>query len=200
MSEVAAIVSYLRSRVTIQPEVAIVCGSGLSGLANLVEDAVTIEYTDIPHFPRSTVEGHGNVLVFGTLEGKKVVVMKGRFHFYEVRPSFAEARPDATPGASHNPIALTTTRGTRTAGLQADGRLHRRARLCGAGREGAPRDERRRRRERWCVRLRSPRREAAVSFTVGCCRCGHLSSAHGSHRRVVVVMESTCDGHCSRAS
>lgn len=106
MSEVAAIVSYLRSRVSIQPEVAIVCGSGLSGLANLVEDAVTIEYTDIPHFPRSTVEGHGNVLVFGTLEGKKVVVMKGRFHFYEVGrvlPTPGVMRDHAQPPAAAQP-------------------------------------------------------------------------------------------------
>lgn len=55
----------------------------MSGLAGLVEDAQSIEYSSIPGFPRSTVEGHGNVLVFGKLEGKNVVVMKGRFHFYE---------------------------------------------------------------------------------------------------------------------
>jgi hypothetical protein len=152
-SEVAEIVSYLRSRVTIQPEVAIVCGSGLSGLATLVEDAVTIDYTDIPHFPRSTVEGHGNVLVFGTLEGKKVVVMKGRFHFYEVRQKFRRGGQARSARAEQQPPtgSLQLAPLHRRAGLQALRRLHRRARLRGAGRQGAARHQRGGRRQRGCV-------------------------------------------------
>ena len=76
-------VRYLRKRIAFKPEIAIICGSGLAGLTNVIEDSVSIPYTDIPNFPRSTVEGHGNELVFGTMGGHKVVALKGRFHFYE---------------------------------------------------------------------------------------------------------------------
>ncbi len=65
------------------PDVALILGSGLGELADSIEDAVKIEYKDIPHFPVSTVAGHKGQLVIGTLEGKKVIAMQGRFHFYE---------------------------------------------------------------------------------------------------------------------
>lgn len=65
------------------PRVAIVLGSGLGGLADDIEQPHAIPYGDIPHFPRSTVEGHAGRLVFGTLEGVPVVAMQGRFHLYE---------------------------------------------------------------------------------------------------------------------
>ncbi|KAJ2780819.1 Purine nucleoside phosphorylase [Coemansia javaensis] len=67
-----------------RPEVGIVCGSGLSSLADTLEgDVVAVKYDDIPGFVRSTVEGHKGQLVFGTLSGKQVVCMQGRFHCYE---------------------------------------------------------------------------------------------------------------------
>ncbi|WP_027964520.1 purine-nucleoside phosphorylase [Halalkalibacillus halophilus] len=65
------------------PEIGMILGSGLGVLANEIEDAVAISYSDIPHFPTSTVEGHKGQLVFGTLQGKKVIAMQGRFHYYE---------------------------------------------------------------------------------------------------------------------
>ncbi len=75
--------AFIRSKIEMQPEIAAVLGSGLGVLADEVEEAVEINYADIPHFPVSTVEGHAGKLVIGKLEGKAVMVMKGRFHYYE---------------------------------------------------------------------------------------------------------------------
>ena len=66
-----------------QPTVGIILGTGLGALANEVEIDVAIPYASIPGFPLSTVESHSGQLIFGTLSGKPVVVMQGRFHFYE---------------------------------------------------------------------------------------------------------------------
>ena len=74
---------YVRSRIGAPPEVALVLGSGLGGLAEELEGAVAITYADIPHFPVSTAPGHAGRLVAGTLSGRSVIVMQGRFHFYE---------------------------------------------------------------------------------------------------------------------
>lgn len=75
--------TYLKEKGMNLPEVGLILGSGLGELANEVEDAVAIPYEDIPEFPVSTVEGHAGQLVYGTLGGKKVLAMQGRFHFYE---------------------------------------------------------------------------------------------------------------------
>lgn len=64
-------------------EIAIVLGSGLGDLAEEVEDAVYIDYHDIPHFPVSTVKGHKGRLVVGRLMNRRVMCMQGRFHYYE---------------------------------------------------------------------------------------------------------------------
>jgi purine-nucleoside phosphorylase len=69
-----------------KPRVAVVLGSGLGGVADAVEEAIDIPYDDIPYFPISTVEGHAGRLVIGSLGGIDVVLMKGRFHFYEGYP------------------------------------------------------------------------------------------------------------------
>ena len=66
-----------------QPEAGIILGSGLGSIVNDIAVEKEIRYEDIPHFPISTVEGHSGKLIFGELGGKKVVVMAGRFHFYE---------------------------------------------------------------------------------------------------------------------
>ncbi|HLZ61851.1 MAG TPA: purine-nucleoside phosphorylase [Ktedonosporobacter sp.] len=68
---------------TLKPAVAVILGSGLGDLAAEVEDAVAIPYAEIPHFAHSTVVGHAGRLLIGTLEDVPVVVMQGRFHFYE---------------------------------------------------------------------------------------------------------------------
>ena len=76
--------AYVRSKVGTDPiEIGMILGSGLGELANEVEDAVVVPYHDIPHFPASTVPGHAGRLVTGRLEGRRVLVMQGRFHFYE---------------------------------------------------------------------------------------------------------------------
>lgn len=73
----------VRKRTTYRPQVGIILGSGLSGLADSVRDAARIPYTDLPQFPVSTVHGHSGQLVIGELEGQNVLVMQGRVHFYE---------------------------------------------------------------------------------------------------------------------
>ncbi len=65
------------------PEIGMILGSGLGVLGNEVENPVKIDYSEIPGFPVSTVPGHAGRLVIGTLEGRQVLVMQGRFHFYE---------------------------------------------------------------------------------------------------------------------
>ena len=66
-----------------KPQIGLVLGSGLGDMADSIEDAVIIDYHDIPHFPVSTVPGHKGRLVIGKLEGKMVLCMQGRFHYYE---------------------------------------------------------------------------------------------------------------------
>ena len=75
--------SFLKSQVSEIPEIAIILGTGLGDLINYINDAQTIDYKDIPHFPVSTVEGHSGKLIFGFLGNKRVMAMQGRFHYYE---------------------------------------------------------------------------------------------------------------------
>ncbi len=74
---------FLQSRISVSPKIGIILGSGLGGLVNEVEITEKISYSDIPDFPVSTVEGHSGYLIFGRLGGREVVVMQGRFHYYE---------------------------------------------------------------------------------------------------------------------
>ncbi|MCE5169657.1 purine-nucleoside phosphorylase [Paenibacillus profundus] len=75
--------AYIKTRIDATPDIGLILGSGLGILADLVENPVTIPYQDIPHFPQSTVEGHAGELLIGQIEGRTVVMMKGRFHMYE---------------------------------------------------------------------------------------------------------------------
>ncbi len=75
---------YIRGKIgSFVPEVAMILGSGLGFLGDVVEDAVPVPYDGIPHFKPSTAPGHKGRLVFGTLSGRKVAVMQGRMHHYE---------------------------------------------------------------------------------------------------------------------
>jgi len=74
---------FIESRTKLKPEVALILGSGLSSIADAVSDAVRIPFSQIPHFAKSTVEGHKGELVIGKLSGKNVFIMAGRIHFYE---------------------------------------------------------------------------------------------------------------------
>ncbi|QJD82344.1 purine-nucleoside phosphorylase [Cohnella herbarum] len=75
--------AFIRSTTDVRPEIGLILGSGLGVLGDELEDAVSIPYEDIPHFPVSTVEGHAGELLIGKLQGRNVVLMRGRFHMYE---------------------------------------------------------------------------------------------------------------------
>ena len=81
--QVEEAVSFLRSHHPVIPEILIQLGTGLGGLADGLENPTTIAYQDIPNFPRSTVTSHAGNLVCGTLAGKQVAILQGRFHYYE---------------------------------------------------------------------------------------------------------------------
>ena len=83
MQEISAAKKYIQSFSNSRPELAVILGSGLGSLVNEVESKISIPYSDIPGFPTPTVAGHAGRLVLGKLAGKKVVVMQGRFHYYE---------------------------------------------------------------------------------------------------------------------
>lgn len=71
---------YIKSRVSLTPQIGIICGSGLGRLAEIVTEPTVVKYSEIKQFPKSTVVGHAGNLVFGKLADKNVVVMQGRFH------------------------------------------------------------------------------------------------------------------------
>jgi len=82
--QVAEAAAFVKARLgTLAPRVGIVLGSGLGAAAETIDDPVIVPYSEIPHFPQSTVEGHSGRLVAGLLGGAPVIVMQGRVHFYE---------------------------------------------------------------------------------------------------------------------
>lgn len=81
--------AFVELQLSGKPEIAVVLGSGLGPLADLVEDPVQIPYGDVPHFSVSTVSGHAGELIGGSLKGRRLLCMNGRVHFYEGY-SFAE--------------------------------------------------------------------------------------------------------------
>ena len=82
-TRVSEAIDFIKGKIVELPEVGIVLGTGLGGLATEIRNSVSIPYEAIPHFPSSTVEGHAGELILGSLSGRQVVAMKGRFHFYE---------------------------------------------------------------------------------------------------------------------
>lgn len=76
-------VSYIKEKTNFTPEYGVILGSGLGGFTNDISIEYTLPYEEIPNFPVSTVQGHKGALVFGTVGGKKVMAMQGRFHYYE---------------------------------------------------------------------------------------------------------------------
>lgn len=81
--KIKATVEYINKQIENKPIVGIVCGSGLANIVNIIKTEKILDYSDIPNFPVSTVEGHKSKLIFGTLGNKQVIAMQGRFHFYE---------------------------------------------------------------------------------------------------------------------
>jgi purine-nucleoside phosphorylase len=83
MQQLEATAGFIQSKISTKANTAIILGSGLGNLSSVIEADFSIPYSEIPNFPVSTVEGHKGRLILGTLNGKKVWVMEGRFHFYE---------------------------------------------------------------------------------------------------------------------
>ncbi|MDX9909446.1 MAG: purine-nucleoside phosphorylase [Mariniphaga sp.] len=83
LEKIKATASYINERIKAHPEIGIILGTGLGGLVKEIEIIDSIPYSEIPHFPVSTVEGHAGRLIFGKLGNKKILAMQGRFHYYE---------------------------------------------------------------------------------------------------------------------
>jgi len=83
INKIQETLSVIRNYTKDDYPVGIILGTGLGGLVNEIKIEHTIEYADLPHFPLSTVESHHGKLIFGSINGKKVVAMQGRFHYYE---------------------------------------------------------------------------------------------------------------------
>jgi purine-nucleoside phosphorylase len=83
MTQLQETAQFIQSKITAKADTAIILGSGLGNLSTKIETEFEIPYTSIPNFPVSTVEGHKGRLILGTLNGQKVWVLEGRFHFYE---------------------------------------------------------------------------------------------------------------------
>lgn len=83
LTQIKASAEFILSKTKHKVEIGLILGSGLGSLADTIEDAEYYNYSDIPNFPTSTVEGHAGRLVIGKLGSKQVVAMQGRFHYYE---------------------------------------------------------------------------------------------------------------------
>ena len=82
-TQIAETVAALEPRLKTPPQIGIILGTGLGGLAREIDSHITIPYEEVPHFVYSTVEGHAGMLHAGMLAGKPVIAMQGRFHYYE---------------------------------------------------------------------------------------------------------------------
>jgi purine-nucleoside phosphorylase len=86
MGSVKETKDFLESKLSgFKPDIALIVGSGLGGIAKAIARPAVISYTEIPHFPKPTVAGHAGQMIFGELAGKKLMVLSGRFHYYEGR-------------------------------------------------------------------------------------------------------------------
>ena len=84
LEKIPETVDFIKSKTNgFEPEVGIVLGSGLGGLVNVIDTQYSLPYSEIPNFPVSTVAGHQGKLIMGTLSGRRVIAMQGRFHYYE---------------------------------------------------------------------------------------------------------------------
>lgn len=83
LEQIKETATFIQSKISFTPDIGIILGTGLGGLVEQIDIKHVLSYEDIPNFRLSTVEGHSGKLIFGLLSGKKVVVMQGRFHYYE---------------------------------------------------------------------------------------------------------------------
>ena len=82
-AKIQATAAYIQEKIKSQPRVGIILGSGLGGLVDMIQKETEISYSEIPNFPVSTVKGHNGQLIFGKIDGCDVMLMAGRFHYYE---------------------------------------------------------------------------------------------------------------------
>src|SRR5512139_2917256 len=83
LEQIQETTEFLRKKGIVNPDAGIILGTGLGGLTARISNTTEIDYSEIPHFPVSTVEGHEGKLLLGDFGGKRVIAMKGRFHYYE---------------------------------------------------------------------------------------------------------------------
>ncbi len=83
IEEIEQSANFIREKVSFLPEIAVILGSGLGSFSAAIENPITIPYASIPHFPRSTVTSHAGNLILGECHDRKILVMSGRFHYYE---------------------------------------------------------------------------------------------------------------------
>lgn len=86
MEKIQETAAFLKNKGIKEVDFGLILGSGLGELADEIQDAILIDYSDIPNWGKSTVVGHAGKLIYGTLAGKKVLALQGRFHFYEGNP------------------------------------------------------------------------------------------------------------------
>lgn len=83
LQKIKATTEFIQQKTKFNGKIAVILGSGLGNFADKIDNQQELAYTEIPNFPVSTVEGHSGKLIFGTFNGKSIVAMKGRFHYYE---------------------------------------------------------------------------------------------------------------------
>jgi purine-nucleoside phosphorylase len=83
LKRIKATASFIQNKISFQPEIGIILGTGLGGMTKDIDIHQAIPYKEIPGFPESTVDGHNGQLIIGELGKKKIVAMQGRFHYYE---------------------------------------------------------------------------------------------------------------------
>jgi purine-nucleoside phosphorylase len=83
LKEIDDITQKIRAKIPFTPKVSLILGSGLGGLADAIQDRIVLSSTEFENWPKSTVQGHEGKLIFGSLEGQKVMVLQGRVHYYE---------------------------------------------------------------------------------------------------------------------
>ena len=81
--EIKKTAEFLKTNTDFNPKIGVILGTGLGGLVDEIDIKFSFSYDEIPNFPVSTVEGHSGKLIFGFVNGKEVIVMQGRFHYYE---------------------------------------------------------------------------------------------------------------------
>ena len=81
--EIKKTAEFLKTNTNFNPKIGVILGTGLGGLVDEIDIKFSFSYDEIPNFPISTVEGHSGKLIFGFINGKEVIIMQGRFHYYE---------------------------------------------------------------------------------------------------------------------